>query len=179
MAKQVKCEVTHLSIQVKKSATIGRQIRIIEIPDCPITNMTQKSKKMCITVNEELSDMAERINKKLGTNCVKMIQCGEEELPQEEAYCDNKHFSPVRAAQLLEQIDESLKPLRLSLNNQRKTKVSTSHNAKDLFASVLHLHIRMRRTYTDWAFFRHMSSIEKFTISKGWNQARGFSWSFT
>ena len=121
--KQVKCEVTHLSIQVKKSATIGRQIRIIEIPDCPITNMTQKSNKMRITVNKELSDMAERINKNLSTDCVKMIQCGEEELPQEEAYCDNKHFSPVRAAQLLEQIDESLKPSTTLIIRERPKSV--------------------------------------------------------
>ena len=51
----------------------------------------------------------ESINKVNNSN-VKYLSNGNEILSDEEAYSDDKHFTPLRAAKLLEEINESLKP---------------------------------------------------------------------
>lgn len=108
--KQVKCEVTHLASQVNKCASEDKEVRIFEIADCPMSQMTQNSKSQRLSINEELKGMVDKINEKVGKNNVKMIKHGTDDLTEEEAFSDGKHFSPVRTAKLVEQMENSLNP---------------------------------------------------------------------
>ena len=108
--KQLKVEVCHLSTQIKNCASAGKKVCIVEIPNCPATDMTQKTNKMRNDINSELKSMTERINKKLNSSNVKIIKTGSSDLSQEEAFSDNVHFSHIRASQLLEEMDLALKP---------------------------------------------------------------------
>ena len=77
-----------------------KKVCIVEIPNCPATDMTQNTNKTRNDINSELKSMIERVNNKLNSSNVKIIKLGHR-ISQEEAFSDNVHFSHIRASKLL------------------------------------------------------------------------------
>ena len=102
---QLTQEVGKLKKVLKTCATDGKNIRVIPVPDVPITKSTSKAKNMQKIINSDLSDMVKEISES-HANSIKMV-----DVPlrnEEEAFSDNKHFTEHQTAIMLECIDESL-----------------------------------------------------------------------
>ena len=103
---QLQRECDKLKEGLTKCAAAGKQIRIVPVADSPFTKSTAHTKKMQLTINTELNNLAKKICQQY-PNSVFVVQIPEDKI-EEEAFTDNKHFTEGRTAKLLECIDESL-----------------------------------------------------------------------
>ena len=102
---QVENEIDRLKTNVVKYASEGKNVRLIAVPDAPITKYTNQAKKMKKTVNIELERLADFANKKY-KDSVKVLSIPTKN--DEESFRDNIHYTEKQTAIMLEFIDESL-----------------------------------------------------------------------
>ena len=132
---QLQEEVKSMEVILSKSASEGKQIRIVPIADSPFTKSTSQTKKMQHTVNTELKNMTKRICQ-VHKDTTVVVQVPPDNI-EEEAFTDNKHFTEGRTAKLLECVDESL-PVDAKLIVRSRPKcvlLTTSRIYSEVYAS--------------------------------------------
>ena len=102
---QLQKELERLKKQITTFASKGKNIRLISVPDAPVTKSTNQAKKMQNTVNVEIKKICDSICD-IHKNSVKVVTV--QIKSEEESFSDNVHFTEVQTAILLENIDESL-----------------------------------------------------------------------
>ena len=131
---QVKSEMEKVEKIALKCAEKGMNIRVVPVSDFPITKSTGKAKQMQSKINQMFDKMEKDICQKFnGALRVVKIPIKSEE----ESFRDNKHFTELQTAIMLETIDSSLPEDNKVINRTRPKGVllTTSEKYRGVYAT--------------------------------------------